>query len=167
MPSCSALVLTIRFGAPRVCGLLDRQSLSSLKNARQSRRQTPFRGIFLFQHAMSSTTTVAQTRGTPASQILRLFPDVNPTVIGASASSSGDDVLEGYNEEQVRLMDEVCIVVDENDKPIGSGSKKTCSFASHRPIKCNLRKTANVLIRSSHGKHREGSAASCVLCVLV
>jgi isopentenyl-diphosphate delta-isomerase len=73
---------------------------------------------------MSSTTT---TQTITASEILRLFPDVNPTVIGVQAQgASGDTELEGYDEEQVRLMEELCIVIDENDKPIGSGSKKTC-----------------------------------------
>ncbi|KAJ2016727.1 isopentenyl-diphosphate delta-isomerase idi1 [Coemansia sp. RSA 455] len=32
----------------------------------------------------------------------------------------------GYDEEQVRLMEEMCILVDENDKAIGPASKKTC-----------------------------------------
>ncbi|KAL1933371.1 hypothetical protein VTP01DRAFT_7461 [Rhizomucor pusillus] len=34
--------------------------------------------------------------------------------------------LQNYDEEQVRLMGEMCIVVDENDKRIGAESKKTC-----------------------------------------
>jgi len=34
--------------------------------------------------------------------------------------------LIGQDEEQVKLMDEVCIVVDENDNPIGTASKKDC-----------------------------------------
>jgi isopentenyl-diphosphate Delta-isomerase len=34
--------------------------------------------------------------------------------------------LEGHDEEQIRLMDEVCIVLDENDVPIGTASKKLC-----------------------------------------
>ena len=46
----------------------------------------------------------------------RLFPDVD---------TSGD-ALEGHDEEQIRLMDEVCIVVDENDVPVGKASKKIC-----------------------------------------
>jgi isopentenyl-diphosphate Delta-isomerase len=78
---------------------------------------------------MSSTTTTTTTtvRAVTANEILRLFPDVNPTVIGAQAArTESNDDLAGYDEEQVRLMDEVCIVIDENDVPIGSGSKKTC-----------------------------------------
>ena len=34
--------------------------------------------------------------------------------------------MSGYDEEQIRLMDEVCIVLDGNDIPIGSASKKVC-----------------------------------------
>ncbi|KAJ2337565.1 isopentenyl-diphosphate delta-isomerase idi1, partial [Coemansia sp. RSA 2681] len=32
----------------------------------------------------------------------------------------------GYDEEQVRLMGEMCILVDRDDKAIGAASKKTC-----------------------------------------
>ena len=34
--------------------------------------------------------------------------------------------LSGYDFEQAKLMDERCIVVDENDNPIGALDKKTC-----------------------------------------
>lgn len=51
-----------------------------------------------------------------AEAILRLFPDID----------SSSEALSGYDEEQVRLMDEVCIVVDDNDVPIGKASKKLC-----------------------------------------
>jgi hypothetical protein len=82
--------------------------------------------------AMSSTATgTTQTRAPAIAgpDILRLFPDVNPALVGAGpAAASGDDALEGYDEEQVRLMDEVCIVIDYDDKPVGSGSKKICAF---------------------------------------
>lgn len=36
--------------------------------------------------------------------------------------------LKDYDEEQVRLMEEMCIVVDENDNQIGAESKKTCKW---------------------------------------
>ena len=32
----------------------------------------------------------------------------------------------GYDDEQIRLMQEVCIVIDENDQPIRPGTKKEC-----------------------------------------
>lgn len=40
--------------------------------------------------------------------------------------------LKEYDEEQVRLMEEMCIVVDENDKRVGADSKKTCRFKSEK-----------------------------------
>ncbi|KAF8463507.1 NUDIX hydrolase domain-like protein [Kalaharituber pfeilii] len=58
-----------------------------------------------------------------APNILQLFPEID----GSLAQSSHDSAeLSGYDEEQVRLMDEVCIVLDEDDNPIGSASKKIC-----------------------------------------
>lgn len=36
--------------------------------------------------------------------------------------------LQNYDEEQVRLMEEMCIVIDKNDKRIGAESKKTCKY---------------------------------------
>ena len=70
---------------------------------------------------MSTTTTIT------ADNVLRLFPEVNTAIIGTSRSNSSDVDLAGYDEEQIRLMDEVCIVLDENDMPVGSASKKTCT----------------------------------------
>ena len=34
--------------------------------------------------------------------------------------------LKEYDEEQARLMEEMCIVIDKDDKRIGADSKKTC-----------------------------------------
>lgn len=67
---------------------------------------------------MSTTRTTAATAAEPitAETILRLFPDID----------TRGDALEGHDEEQIRLMDEVCIVLDENDIPIGTASKKIC-----------------------------------------
>ena len=74
---------------------------------------------------MATTTTTVLS----APEVLRLFPDVNPNVIGSRrAAATGGNDLEGYDEEQVRLMDEVCIVIDGDDKPIGSASKKLCKY---------------------------------------
>ncbi|KAK7712159.1 isopentenyl-diphosphate delta-isomerase idi1 [Botryosphaeria dothidea] len=79
------------------------------------------------------TTTVTTTAAAPitADNILRLFgSDVNTSVIGGgarqAANGTSDADLAGYDEEQIRLMDEMCIVLDENDVPIGSATKKVC-----------------------------------------
>ncbi|KAG5979566.1 hypothetical protein E4U43_006865 [Claviceps pusilla] len=67
---------------------------------------------------MSTTTTVteAQTQPMTADAILRLFPDID----------TSSEALSGHDEEQIRLMDEVCIVLDDNDMPVGKASKKLC-----------------------------------------
>ncbi|KAF2829333.1 Isopentenyldiphosphate isomerase [Ophiobolus disseminans] len=85
---------------------------------------------------MSSTTTVTeaptlltvtQQPEITAENVLRLFPEVNTDLIGgAHNSAASDSALDGYDEEQIRLMDEVCIVLDNNDIPIGSATKKLC-----------------------------------------
>jgi isopentenyl-diphosphate Delta-isomerase len=68
---------------------------------------------------MSTTTTTTETAPISAETILRLFPDIDTT----------SEALSGHDEEQIRLMDEVCIVLDENDVPIGKASKKICMHA--------------------------------------
>lgn len=40
--------------------------------------------------------------------------------------SLSDDVLRGLDETQAELMKEECILIDKNDRNIGSASKKTC-----------------------------------------
>ncbi|BFY98044.1 hypothetical protein BsWGS_01084 [Bradybaena similaris] len=39
---------------------------------------------------------------------------------------SGDDIFDGLDEIQVKLMEEECILVDKDDNKIGHASKKTC-----------------------------------------
>ena len=73
---------------------------------------------------MGSTGT--QTQTITAENVLRLFPDVEEHLASSHKVPTSDDDLQGYDEEQIRLMDDVCIVLDENDVPIGSASKKVC-----------------------------------------
>jgi isopentenyl-diphosphate delta-isomerase len=83
---------------------------------------------------MTVTATETQTQIITAGNVSTLFPDVDtslarsilPAAHASSAREGGD--LDGYDEEQIRLMDEVCIVLDNDDQPIGSASKKTCMF---------------------------------------
>jgi isopentenyl-diphosphate delta-isomerase len=76
---------------------------------------------------MSTIETVTHQPEITAENVLRLFPEVNTTLIGGSHNSAtSDNALQGYDEEQIRLMDEVCIVLDNNDVPIGSATKKLC-----------------------------------------
>ncbi|MCJ1362597.1 isopentenyl-diphosphate delta-isomerase idi1 [Acarospora aff. strigata] len=73
---------------------------------------------------MSTTTTSTQT--VTADNVIRLFPEVDSSLASSHRTPTRDSELEGYDEEQIRLMDEVCIVLDQDDNPIGSASKKVC-----------------------------------------
>ncbi|RAQ64686.1 isopentenyl-diphosphate delta isomerase [Aspergillus flavus] len=74
--------------------------------------------------------TKAGSSAITAENVHELFPEaealsaVSPVACGVSAAESGD--FEGYDEEQVRLMDEVCIVLDVDDEPISRASKRVC-----------------------------------------
>lgn len=48
-----------------------------------------------------------------------------PTSSGSSDDSEAE-VFDGHDEEQIKLMDELCIVLDYQDKPVGAGTKKLC-----------------------------------------
>jgi isopentenyl-diphosphate Delta-isomerase len=75
----------------------------------------------------TTTTTTTTTEPITAENVHRLFPDVNTTLANSHRTPTDHNDLTGYDEEQIRLMDEVCIVLDNDDNPIGSASKKTCS----------------------------------------
>lgn len=102
---------------------------------------------------MSATATVTQTNVANAADILRLFPEINTQLAAHARSATQDNDLEGYDEEQIRLMDEVCIVLDDNDIPIGSASKKVCHLMEninkgllHRAFSCFLFDSKNRLL---------------------
>lgn len=83
---------------------------------------------------MSTLTTTTPT--ITAQNIVRLFPEVNTSLTPAAAASPSpshpdDDDLTGYDAEQIRLMDEVCIVLDRDDAALGSASKKACHLMSN------------------------------------
>ena len=59
------------------------------------------------------------------------------------------DVLEGLDSDQRSMMSELCILVDENDKPIGGASKKECHHgegALHRAFSVLLFDTNDRLL---------------------
>ncbi|KAK9458857.1 NUDIX hydrolase domain-like protein [Lipomyces oligophaga] len=75
---------------------------------------------------MSAITETMLTR----ERILRVFPDVAANDV-EKLDTRDDVIFDGYDEEQVRLMEEVCIVLDWNDVPCGSASKKTCHLMAN------------------------------------
>lgn len=74
------------------------------------------------------------------SQILQVFPDVIPLESRPNTASSSDglhsgaddkDVFKNADEEQIKLMNENCIVLDFNDESIGSATKKSCHLSKN------------------------------------
>lgn len=115
------------------------------------RRNLPSTIDAFLQANMSTTTTTVveapQTTSLSAEMILRLFPDIDTT----STSE-----LDGHDAEQIRLMDEVCIVLDDNDQAIGTASKKICTRFP-REIACQspLADRLTTPRRPSHEQHRQ------------
>ncbi|KAL9110179.1 MAG: hypothetical protein Q9227_005239 [Pyrenula ochraceoflavens] len=121
---------------------------------------------------MSTTTTTLEPPATTttlssdppeitASNVHTLFPDVDtalatthrPSSNTSTSTATTDPSLSGYNPEQIRLMDEVCIVLSPTDEPIGSASKKTCHLMTniHRGL---LHRAFSVFLFSPSRSHR-------------
>ncbi len=63
----------------------------------------------------------------PATNITRRqMATESPAVLASRAVLSSID-LSKYDSEQARLMDERCILVDEQDNALGAADKKTCT----------------------------------------
>ena len=57
---------------------------------------------------------------------IRQMATESPAVLASRALLSSVD-LSKYDSEQARLMDERCILVDEQDNALGAADKKTCT----------------------------------------
>lgn len=82
----------------------------------------------LLLHFLPTMSTTTTTQTITAENVIHLFPDVSSHLASTDHNSTSTDELQGYDEEQIRLMDEVCIVLDSDDNPIGSASKKVCTW---------------------------------------
>ncbi|KAG0420515.1 hypothetical protein HPB47_003452 [Ixodes persulcatus] len=56
---------------------------------------------------------------------------MNPRYGGASAASESAVNLDSFDPTQVQLLEEQCILVDEQDRVLGSGSKKDCHLMTN------------------------------------
>ncbi|CCD25062.1 isopentenyl-diphosphate delta-isomerase IDI1 NDAI_0E02450 [Naumovozyma dairenensis CBS 421] len=68
--------------------------------------------------------------------ILDKFPDIiplrrRPNSKSSESSSAQDAIFTGHDEEQIKLMNENCIVLDWNDNAIGSATKKMCHLMTN------------------------------------
>lgn len=59
-------------------------------------------------------------------RLTRRMATESPAVIASRTILASID-LSKYDPEQSRLMDERCILVDENDRALGAADKKTCT----------------------------------------
>ncbi|CAO1630128.1 unnamed protein product [Parajaminaea phylloscopi] len=91
------------------------------------------------QTSMSATTAATETASSqgaaPASSATQAAASLGPDTFA----------LTGLDEEQIRLMEERCIVLDEQDRPLRDGSKKECHLMTnirkgllHRAFSCFL-----------------------------
>ncbi|PWY72884.1 Isopentenyldiphosphate isomerase, partial [Aspergillus heteromorphus CBS 117.55] len=92
-----------------------------------------------------------------AENVCQLFPDVQPLSLSQTAthptSTTVHPELVGRDEEQIRLMNEMCIVVDEDENEIGMASKRACHLLPnitqgllHRAFSVLLFDTSNRLL---------------------
>ncbi|KAG0049560.1 isopentenyl-diphosphate delta-isomerase idi1 [Gryganskiella cystojenkinii] len=56
---------------------------------------------------------------------------VIPTSAPTETTIAADVDLSSYDDEQVKLMEEMCIVIDRDDKRIGANSKKACHLMTN------------------------------------
>jgi len=57
-----------------------------------------------------------------------LTTNVTSTVEQTQTNDDVELFTAQYDDEQIRLMEEVCIVIDENDNPLRPGTKKECAY---------------------------------------
>ncbi|CAK7894157.1 isopentenyl-diphosphate delta-isomerase [[Candida] anglica] len=80
------------------------------------------------------STYAELVKGLSGADILQKWPEITPlkkisgvpTSAGSSTEGSNDGLFEGHDEEQIKLMEELCIILDNDDKPVGAGTKKLC-----------------------------------------
>ncbi|KAH3679622.1 hypothetical protein WICMUC_000854 [Wickerhamomyces mucosus] len=90
-------------------------------------------------------------------QILTKFPDVvKLSQITGSSSSIGstnisEEIFQGHDKEQIKLMEELCIVLDYNDNAIGAGTKKLCHIMDNIE-KGLLHRAFSVFLFNEEGK---------------
>jgi len=110
---------------------------------------------------ISPALTTSRRIGSPAPSLakIRLRRTMSsPAVQAAQAALTSID-LSNYDAEQSRLMDEKCILVDEQDNAIGALDKKTCECP---PILLSVI-IIHTQYRSLDGKHQQGLTSPSIL----
>ena len=105
------------------------------------------------------TTLTSTAPPITAENVLRLFPDVDASLASSHRVPTDDVDLQGYDGEQVRLMEEVCIILDSDDKPIGSASKKVCTSRSSILVVAKEYSAHECTYRPSHEEHQRRASS--------
>ncbi|KAG0326437.1 isopentenyl-diphosphate delta-isomerase idi1 [Podila humilis] len=77
---------------------------------------------------------------------------VTPTATPLTSTIAVDVDLSAYDDEQVKLMEEMCIVLDRDDKRIGADSKKNCHLMTNIRDHGLLHRAFSVFLFSADGK---------------
>ena len=113
-------------GVGKVVGNLPKVDSTSAQTANPNPCESGLR--LMFRWASINTTRLRPYSATLQSFspiLIRMATTTTTTTSSAEAAFATID-LSGYDAEQSRLMDERCIVVDEQDRAIGAIDKKTC-----------------------------------------
>lgn len=63
---------------------------------------------------------------TPLKQISGIPRSAGSDTSSTQSSTQETELFDGHDEEQIRLMEELCIILDYDDHPLGAGTKKLC-----------------------------------------
>lgn len=63
--------------------------------------------------------------------VTQTLTDERSSNVGTLQPQVVDDTLAGHDEEQIRLMEERCIVTSEDDRSLRDGSKKECHLMTN------------------------------------
>ncbi|KAI8868733.1 isopentenyl-diphosphate delta-isomerase [Ramicandelaber brevisporus] len=70
----------------------------------------------------------------------------------AAAADNNAQIFDGHDPEQIRLMQEMCIVIDRDDNQIGVGSKKECHLMSNISATGLLHRAFSVFLFDDQGR---------------
>lgn len=115
----------------------------------------------------SFTHISTSTRLSSAVLTYRAMSTMTQTAPAASSSTAAPlstIELNGYDEEQVRLMEERCILVNEKDEAYGEGSKKQCEWGSVSfSFSSRIIKLTTCCLRPFDGEYQHWTPASSFL----
>lgn len=117
------------------------------RNLTSPRQLASFRDVYRTTRTRTITQTVSRPKPVQSRNGLHKFPPASARRCKLSTAPPPKDDLSSkkYDAEQLRLMEELCIVIDKNDVPLRAGTKKECP--SLTPVSTHS--------RPFNGKHQQ------------